>query len=127
MKKVLFAALVFVCAFMFVSWISGTPTADAKSTYLASCMTAASNVTGCHPSAAGIAGKAPTLTSSDCKSCHHHGLANTPVVTTDKTSYTSTENILFKFTGGSQNGRAGLVIYNLARSEEHTSELQSQR
>jgi hypothetical protein len=107
---------ILVLALMFMAVFS--PRADARSTYLTSCMTAASNATGCHPSAAGIAGKAPTLTSTDCKSCHHHGLASTPVVTTDKTSYTSTENILFKFTGGSQSGRSGLVIYNLAGTSE---------
>lgn len=107
---------IIVLALMFMAVVS--PRADARSTYLTSCMTAASDATGCHPSAAGIAGKAPTLTSSDCKSCHHHGLSTTPVVTTDKTTYASTDNILFKFTGGSQQGRAGLVIYNLAGTSE---------
>ncbi len=107
---------ILVLALMFMAVFS--PRADARSAYLTSCMTAASNATGCHPSAAGIAGKAPTLTSNDCKCCHHHGMASTPVVTTDKTTYTSTENILFKFTGGSQNGRSGLVIYNLAGTSE---------
>jgi hypothetical protein len=106
---------ILVLALMFMAVFS--PPADARSTYLTSCMTAA-NASGCHPSAAGVAGKAPTLTSTDCKCCHHHGMASSPVVTTDKTSYTSTENILFKFTGGSQNGRSGLVIYDLAGTSE---------
>ena len=114
-KRAISFMSILVVALLFMAVFS--PRADAKSSYLSSCMTAA-NAAGCHPSAAGIAGKAPTLTSSDCKSCHHHGLSSTPVVTTDKTTYALSDNILFKFTGGNQNGRAGLVIYNLAGTAE---------
>ncbi len=101
MKKVLFTALIIVCAFAFVSWLNGTPTADAQSGYYGT------NCQSCHG------------TASTCNGCHAHGThassAKTGVNitgTTNKTAYTAGETISVTINGGYRNGWVRAILYN---------------
>ena len=56
MKNIFITALLVVCAIAFVTWMTGTPTADARSTYYSS-----NGCQSCHGS------------NSTCNGCHSHG------------------------------------------------------
>jgi hypothetical protein len=107
MKKVLFAALIFVCAFAFVSWIIGTPTADARSSYYTDmgCQV-------CHG------------TNSTCNGCHSHGThsssSKTDIYltgTTNKTSYAAGETVSVTITGGYKTGWVRAILYDQAMNQ----------
>ena len=105
MKKVLFAAFVIVCAFMFVSWMTGTPTADARSSYFTD------NCQSCHAT-------------STCNGCHSHGThadrnknnINISGVT-NKASYEAGETMSVTVSGGYKTGRVRAILYNQSMQE----------
>ena len=102
MKKVLFTVFVIVCAFMFVSWISGTPTADARSNFYtdAGCQ-------ACHGS------------TSTCNGCHSHGTHSSSgktdvniTGTTSKTTYAPGETVSVTINGGYKTGWVRAILYD---------------
>ncbi len=102
MKKVLFATLIFVCAFAFVSWIIGTPTADARSNYYTDM-----GCQSCHG------------TVSTCNGCHSHGTHATKsktdvniTGTTSKTTYAPGETVSVTITGGYKTGWVRAILYD---------------
>ena len=102
MKKVLFAALIIVCAFTFLTWMGGTPTADAKSTYYTDM-----GCQACHGS------------TSTCNGCHSHGTHSSSGKTdvnikgaTNKTSYAAGETVSVTITGGYKTGWVRAILYD---------------
>ncbi len=102
MKKVLFAAFIFVCAFAFVTWMSGTPTADARSTYYTD-----QGCQSCHGS------------NSTCNGCHSHGTHSSSGKTdvnikgaTSKTTYAPGEMVSVTITGGYKTGWVRAILYD---------------
>jgi hypothetical protein len=107
MKKVLFAAFTFVCAFAFVTWMSGPPTADARSTYFTD-----QGCQSCHGA------------TSTCNGCHSHGTHATKSKAdinvkgvTDKTSYAAGETMSVTISGGYKTGWVRAILYNQSMQE----------
>src|SRR5574341_1632455 len=105
MKKVLFAAFIFVCAIAFVTWISGTPTADARSTFFTD------NCQSCHAT-------------STCNGCHSHGTHATKskndiniTGVTDKAAYSAGETMSVTVSGGYKTGWVRAILYNQSMQE----------
>ena len=107
MKKVLFAAFVIVCAFIFVSWMSGTPTADARSTYYSS-----NGCQSCHGA------------TSTCNGCHSHGTHATKskndiniTGVTNKAAYAAGEAVSVTISGGYKTAWVRAILYNQSMQE----------
>jgi hypothetical protein len=90
MKKLLLAACIFVCAFVFVGWMGGPPAADARSSFYtdAGCQ-------ACHGA------------TSTCNGCHSHGTHSSSGKTdinvkgvTDKTAYAAGATVSVTVSGG---------------------------
>lgn len=103
-------AFTIICAVAFVTWITGTPTADARSKFYAA------NCQSCHGSV------------STCAGCHSHGTHTDSTKTdvnikgtTNKTSYAPGEQVSVTVTGGYKSGWVRAILYDqnmmeLARS-----------
>ena len=102
MKKVFSTAFMVVSAFAFVSWINGTPTTEARSTYYS-----ANGCQACHG------------TTSTCNGCHSHGTHSSSSKTgvnvkgaTNKTSYAPGETVSVTITGGYKTGWIRAILYD---------------
>jgi len=107
LKKILITVLLIVCAVAFVTWMAGTPTADARSSFYtdAGCQ-------ACHGS------------TSTCNGCHSHGThadrnKNNINITgvTDKTAYFAGETMSVTVSGGYKTGRVRAILYNQSMQE----------
>ncbi len=102
MKKVIGSAFMVVSAFAFVIWISGTPTAGARSSYYTD-----QGCQACHG------------TTSTCNGCHSHGTHSSSGKTdmningtTNKTTYATGETVSVTITGGYKTGWIRAILYN---------------
>src|SRR6266567_1244930 len=102
MKKVIGSAFMVVSAFAFVIWISGIPTAGARSTYYTD-----QGCQACHG------------TTSTCNGCHSHGTHSSSGKTdvtitgaTNKTTYAPGETVSVTITGGYKTGWVRAILYD---------------
>ncbi len=107
MKKTLITALMIVCAVALVTWMIGTPTADARSTYYTD-----QGCQSCHGA------------TSTCNGCHSHGTHPTKSKTdinikgvTDKAAYAAGETVSVTISGGYRTGWVRAILYNQSMQE----------
>ena len=107
MKKALFAALIFICAVAFVTWITGTPAADARSSFYTD-----QGCQSCHGA------------TSTCNGCHSHGTHATKskndiniAGATNKNSYAAGETMSVTISGGYKTGWVRAILYNQSMQE----------
>lgn len=105
MRNIGVTTLMIICAVAVATWMSGTPTADARSSYWSA------NCSSCHAT-------------STCNGCHSHGTHSGSAKSdvnitgvTNKTSYSGGETVTVTMNGGYKTGPFRAILYNQSMQE----------